>query len=140
MFADFPPERENTSGARWNPPEVPAIYASLTREVALAEAEYYIGLQSLPPTAKRTMYQVSVVLNSVVDLRDAEALSSLGITEELMESLDYAPCQRVGGAVEWLDNDGLLIPSVRSAGSNLVIYPNKQSDSYTFKVIDSEVL
>lgn len=39
MFGDYPPERENQRGARWNPAETPAIYTSLTREVALAEGQ-----------------------------------------------------------------------------------------------------
>jgi RES domain-containing protein len=39
MFGSYPPDAENTRGARWNPPGVAAIYTSLTREGALAEAE-----------------------------------------------------------------------------------------------------
>ena len=44
MFGDYPPERENQRGARWNPPETPAIYTSLRRDVALAEADFLISV------------------------------------------------------------------------------------------------
>jgi hypothetical protein len=43
MFADYPPHRENTGGARWNPSGVAAIYTSLKRATALAESEYQIS-------------------------------------------------------------------------------------------------
>ncbi|MGO9320726.1 MAG: RES domain-containing protein [Solirubrobacteraceae bacterium] len=45
MFGDYPPDAENTRGARWNPPSVAAIYTSLAREGALAEAEHQIAVQ-----------------------------------------------------------------------------------------------
>ena len=33
MFGDYPPDAENTRGARWNPQGVAAIYTSLTRSL-----------------------------------------------------------------------------------------------------------
>jgi RES domain-containing protein len=48
MFGDYPPDAENILGARWNPPGVAAIYTSLTREGALAEAEHQIAIQPHP--------------------------------------------------------------------------------------------
>jgi RES domain-containing protein len=54
MFGDYPPDAENTRGARWNPPGVAAIYTSLARDGALAEAEYQIAVQPIRPRARRT--------------------------------------------------------------------------------------
>lgn len=48
MLADIPPDRANTRGARWNPPDIAAIYTSFERETALAEAEYYLSLNTPP--------------------------------------------------------------------------------------------
>lgn len=45
MFGDYPPDAENTRGARWHPPGIAAIYTSLAREGALAEAEHQIAVQ-----------------------------------------------------------------------------------------------
>lgn len=140
MFGDYPPDSENTRGARWNPPETPAIYTSLTRDVALAEAEFQIGLQPVRPRAKRTIHQIGVALNAVVDLSDQGALAELGIAEAELVSLDYVACQRVGGAIEWLEHDGLVVPSGRARGTNLIIFPNRQREGYGFRVMSSEVI
>lgn len=137
MFGDYPPERENQRGARWNPPETPAIYTSLTRNVALAEANFQISLQPIRPTARRTIYRIRVVLGSIIDLSDRSRLVALGISEDDLASLDLDVCQRVGGAIEWLGNDGLLVPSARADGVNLVIFPNQQKADYEFRVLDS---
>jgi RES domain-containing protein len=141
MFADYPPERENTLGARWNPPEVPAIYTSLARETVLAEAEYQISMEPRRPPVRRTVYRIQVSLESVVDLSTAEALAGLGLKRADLEAIDHTACQRIGGAVEWLEHDGLLVPSARTAdGVNLAIYPNRQAAGYEFRTLDSEVI
>ena len=140
MFADYSPDRENTRGARWNPPGAPAIYASVERALALAEAEYQIGLQPVRPCVRRTVYRIAVTLGSALDLTERAALAGLGVGQAELESLDHAACQRVGAAVEWLGHDGLLVPSARGPGTNLVIFPNQQRADYEFKVIDAEVL
>jgi RES domain-containing protein len=140
MFASFPPERENVRGARWNPPEIPAIYTSLARDIAIAEADYYINLQPIRPTARRFVYQIEVVLNSVLDLSDSSILAGLWVNEESLASIDHSNCQGIGGAVEWLGHDGLLVPSARAEGVNLVIFPNRKKPNYRFDVLDSEEL
>jgi RES domain-containing protein len=79
MFAGHSPERENTSGARWNPPGVSAIYASLSVEGALAEAEHQIAMQPVRPRARRTLYELRVTLHSVLNLSERTLLAALGI-------------------------------------------------------------
>lgn len=135
MFGNYPPSRQNTLGARWNPREVAAIYASLERDTALAEAAHRISLEPFRPKAKRTLYRISVRLSRVVDLTNPGTLAELGVTAiELTADLSPA-CAKVGGAVAWLGSDGLLVPSARARGTNLVIYP---SDDYDFEVLASE--
>jgi RES domain-containing protein len=138
MFAGLPPERENTAGARWNPPRTPAIYTSLARETAIAEAEYSISLQPLRPRAKRTIYRIRLTLSSVLDLSDWDMLKSLGLDRESFAPGVYGPTQSIGGAVEWLEHDGLLAPSARAGGINLVIFSNRQKPGYQFEVLDAE--
>jgi RES domain-containing protein len=141
MFASYPPERENTLGARWNPPQVPAIYTSLARETALAEADYQISMEPLRPVVRRTIYCIQVSLQSVLDLSVVGALAKLGVNEPELAAIDHAACQRIGGAIEWLGHDGLLVPSARiTDGVNLAIYPNQQGPSYEFRVLDCEVI
>ena len=140
MFGDNPPTRENRLGARWNPAGVPAIYVSLNRGTALAEGEYAAAIQSLRPTVKRAIYKLLVRLGKVLDLSSRSVLHELGINEPELANVDHTDCQRIGGAVEWLEHDGLLVPSARSAGGNLVIFTRKRGPDAYFEIIDSEVL
>jgi RES domain-containing protein len=140
MFANFTPERENTRGAPWNPPETAAIYTSLERKTVLAEAEYSIGSQPIRPRASRRIYRIDVSLSSVIDLSDWQRLALLGFTHDSFEVIDHSDCQVIGGAAEWLDNDGLLVPSARTKGTNLVIFPRRQKPGYRFDIIDFEEL
>ncbi len=140
MFGDNPPTRENRLGARWNPPGVPAIYASLDHRTALAEGQHAAAIQPLRPTVKRTIYKLRIRLGKVLDLSSRSALLKLGINAPELANVDHTACQRIGGAVEWLEHDGLLVPSARSAGRNLVIFTRKQRADTDFEIIDSEVL
>ena len=141
MFAKYPPDRENIGGARWNPPEVPAIYTSLSRETVLAEAEYQISMEPLRPSVRRTVYQIEVTLSSVLDLSSPSLLQSLGLPLTDIAANDHASCQRIGGAVEHLGHDGLLVPSARAIdGVNLVIYPNQQTADYGFRIVAADVI
>jgi hypothetical protein len=89
MFANYSPENENTSGARWNVPEV----------------------------------------------------RSLSLTADALADEDLQHCQKVGSSVERLGHDGLLVPSARAKGTNLVIFPNRTVEGvYRFEVIDAEVV
>ena len=140
MFGDNRPDRENVRGARWNPPGVAAIYTSLDKSSALAEAEYYINLQPLRPKAKRLVYQLKVSLASVLDLSTWSDLSKFGINQEAFGTPEYDETQHLGGAVAWLKHDGLLVPSARSQGTNLIIFPGQQNADYEFTILDSEVV
>ena len=66
MFNDHPPDAENTRGARWNPPDVAAIYLSLPRDGAIAEGDHAITIQPLRPRlARRYLYPVDITLENV---------------------------------------------------------------------------
>ena len=118
MFGDYPPDAENTRGARWNPPGVAAIYTSLAREGALAEAEHQIAIQPVPPRARRTIYTLKLALTSVLDLTDVELLRDLGVGAAELAADDMTTCRQLGGAAHWLERDGLLLPSARSSNTN----------------------
>src|SRR5260370_38640376 len=74
MFRTHPPALSNTTGARWNGPQLAAIYTSCDRETALEEAEYYIWLQPLRPKAKRTLYTIRMSLHSAFDMSTTASL------------------------------------------------------------------
>ena len=140
MFGSYPAGRVNTEGARWNAPGLSAIYTSCERETALAEAEHYINLQPLRPRAKRRLFTIRVSLQKVIDLTPADLLRRLGITDEVLTSLDHTACRTIGGAVNWLGHDGLLVPSARRrGGTNLVVFQQDLATS-SFEVTNEEVI
>jgi RES domain-containing protein len=140
MFGENLPDRENVRGARWNPAGVAAIYTSLEKATALAEAEYYINLQPLRPRARRVVYTVKVSLASVVDLSRWDDLQTFGISPASFSAAEYNDSQHLGGAVAWLKHDGMLAPSARTQGTNLIIFPRLQSADYQFSTVHAEVL
>lgn len=141
MLGSASPELANERGARWNPPGTSTLYTSLAEATAKAGGDHVIAMQPVPPRATRTIYELDVSIENLLDLTDAGRLAAIGITEEDFESIPWEPCQRVGGAVAWLGHDGLLIPSVRdSDGSNLVIFTANRPPGSEIVVEGSHVI
>jgi RES domain-containing protein len=139
-FADNPPDKANGRGARWNPPGTDALYVSLDRDTAVAEADHQIAMQPVRPRAKRTIHQLGINLSNVLDLSDPNLLKRLGIDREALASLDFEACQKVGGAAARLGHDGILVPSARHSGTNLVVFvANQQADS-DIRAVSSELI
>jgi RES domain-containing protein len=124
-FPGNEPTRPNIRGARWNPPDVSALYTALTLECAQAEFRHLLSLQPVQPRRGRVESHLTVRLAKVLDLSSFDAVARLGVD---LRSLDdtlasHLPCQEIGGAVAFLNYEGLLIPSMRAEGGiNLVIY------------------
>ena len=83
---------------------------------------------------------MDIKLSSVLDITDPDTLARVGLQLQSLADADWSQCQSVGGATEWLGHDGLLIPSARSNGKNLVIYPNKHDLIKELKVVGTEVI
>ena len=140
MFAGLPPDKENTRGARWNPPGIGAIYLSTTRAGVLAEAEYHLSLQAPRLRARRTLYEVRLSLHNVLNLTDDRLLGELGISPAELDDPMMEACQEVGGAASWLEHDGILVPSARSSAVNLVVYPANTQPTAEFETLAEEEL
>ena len=139
-FADNPPDKANGRGARWNPPGTDALYVSLDRETVLAEAEHQIASQPIRPKAKRMIHQLDLELASVLPLTDPVLLEGLGVDAAALSRVDFTACQVVGGAAAFLGHDGILVPSGRHPGVNLVVFVSNQRADADLRVIDSEVI
>jgi RES domain-containing protein len=138
MLEDYPPHRENTLGARWNPSDLAAIYVSLAAETAVAEIEYNLKRQPrrVNPRLRKTLYEIEVSLAAVVDLEEVlPELGRIGIDRTQLFADDLKASQEIGRLVAWFGSDGLLAPSARAAGKNLVIYPRWTGDGYRFEVV-----
>lgn len=139
-FGDNDPEQANTGGARWNPRGVDALYASLERDIAIAEGDFRVQLEPLRPRAKRVVHGMRARLASVVDLTDDATLASVGLSRADLADLRMEKTRAVGGAAEWLGRDGMLVPSLRAKGTNLVIFPKQMTPDCLFERESSEVI
>src|SRR5260370_13738737 len=70
MVNDYAAGGEKIQGARWNPPDVAAIYACFEPAVCIAEVEYNLARQPRPVKRdlRKTLYEIEVALAAVVDL------------------------------------------------------------------------
>lgn len=140
MLGDRQPLLPNTRGARWNPPGIDVLYTSLDRPTALAEGDHLIAMQPVPLRVKHVLHRIRVTLRSVLHLGAAELLRELGVDERALSDPDHTACRKVGHAVAWLEHDGLIIPSARAKGLNLVVFVNNQDAQAELEAIDSEVI
>lgn len=74
----------------------------------------------------------------MLDLTDRLVLESLGVGDAELVADDQLACRRVGGAVAWLGYDGILVPSARAAGVNLVVFVNAQEPDLPLEPVASE--
>lgn len=139
-LAGYPPDRRNVHGARWNPPGVEALYVSLERDTAIAEGDYLIASQPLRPAAKRTVHRLRISLSALVDLTDPVLLEALGVDQDALTSDDHRACQAVGAAAVFLHLDGILVPSARHPGANIVILFTAGDVAPEIDVLDSQTL
>ena len=115
-------------------------------ESVIGMAELVIGIvgmriarQPVPIRTPRITHTLSVTLASVADLRDLATLESNDITSDMMMGEDLSVPQLVGGAVNWLQCAGMLIPSARDAGDNLVIFVNNMGPTDVIDPVSEEV-
>lgn len=136
VFEGTDPLVANIRGSRWNPPGVEAIYASLDHDTAIAEIDHLIAMQPYPITRQRVTYEMGVHLSRVADLSKQEDLEDLGLDIEVLKADGMDESQIVGGAVAWLGIGGLLVPSMRHVGTNLVIFVNSANPDDYWKPSD----
>lgn len=137
MFNDNPPELANTRGARWNPPELAAIYSSEERATAYAEGQHAMDSQPLSPRVRRYLYELRVSASKALPIRIAD-LPALDLSEEDLRSSEFGPCQRVGAHAAFLGYDALIVPSARADGSNIVIFVNELGAEAVFERLGVE--
>ena len=106
--------------------------------VAVSEGDHAIAVQPLRPRARRKVYAVDLSLERVVDLRSPEALETVGLSLNNIADDDHSTCREVGGALSWLEYDGLLVPSARSDATNLIIYPANRSPEARYNFDEAE--
>ena len=121
-------EGSRLRGGRYNPPgEFGALYCSLDATTAVAEVVQGQRARGVDPSTYPEgswwVYDLDVVLESVLDLTDSKILAELGIEEAALTGGDIARTRRLGREARAAGFLGILAPSAAlSGGRNLVIF------------------
>ncbi|WP_181171455.1 RES family NAD+ phosphorylase [Mesorhizobium sp. B2-5-9] len=123
------------NGGRWAPPSsyqsVPVLYTSMERQGAIAEVSSWLSMLVPRPTKPIVVHRLLIRATDVVTL-DARALTGLGVDFERFTERSYAAMgeeppsrtQEIGAALSFLGIDGVIVPSARWRGSNLILFDN----------------
>lgn len=113
-------------GGRFNPPKsFPVLYLCTTRDCVVAELKRQAKRQGLAvdDLLPRELWTVKGDFESLLDLRSATTLESLGITAADLISDDLQLTRRIGEAAYEQRFQGLLTKSATGVDDVLVIFP-----------------
>ena len=130
-------------GGRWNPPDsFPTLYTALTRETMLDELDRAARRQGLrvADLLPRVEVRYRVRLQRLLDLRDADALASVGLKEADLAADNWTACQVVGEAAHQVGVEGILAPSATSDGDVLVVFLDQIALGSTLEVRSTQPL
>ena len=120
------PLQGSPAGARWDPALFDVIYTSLARDGALAEIYFHLSRQPVfPSKLVSVLHRISVRTTRTLRLGDLAALEPLGVATARYGDLNYSRTQEIADAAYFLGFDGLVVPSARSSGQNLVLFTDR---------------
>ncbi len=109
---------------RWNPYDLPVLYCAEEAEGALAEIHFHLsrGQPVFPSRIRHTLWKLGAALGRSLSLLDVDQLTKLGVETSRYRDILYAKTQEIGAAAAFLGYDGLIAPSARFDGANLVVF------------------
>lgn len=133
----------SVSGGRWAPPKRPGmrtsiLYTSFEADCALAEVcSYLVLLDPLPSVEKLKVSRLEASASRTLRLARAD-LATLGVDLTRYGERDYVGTQQIGEAASQVGIDGLIAPSARWPGDNLMIFTDNLSPTAKLAVVSSE--
>jgi hypothetical protein len=134
------PLRGASANGRWGAPgELEVLYTSEAREGALAEVGFRLSLEPVwPSLIEHEIHILAVTAERVLRLVDMRELENLGVDISRYQTLDYGATQAIAAAAHFLEFDGMLVPSVRFACNDLVLFTAGVSQAGQLQLVDSE--
>ena len=125
-----------TTRGRWNSPtrRFRVRNTSLERDGASKEFKAYWSQFEQKPVGQASSYSLWVNLKSVVEL-DFRILDELGVRKVEYGERKYSRTREISNALSFLGCDGLIVPSARYDGKNLVIYLDNLDEDSPIKEI-----
>lgn len=124
----------SASGGRWDDGSFDVLYTSMSREGAIEEMRFHLmrGQPVMPSKIAHRLFELEIALEHTAILGDLDALAMLGLDIGAFgrvsyneKSSEYPRTQEIGETAQFLDFDGLIVPSARSKGQNLIIFCDK---------------
>lgn len=142
------PNRESTVVGRWSDGSFPVLYTSLEADTCQAEVYFHVyQKQPVPPSKLRFgLHKLSIELTRTLRLLDTAQLESLGVVQDLFYAKrfnqvvreSYPKTQAIGAAANFLGLDGLLVPSARVNGTNVVLLTDNIAPEREIAITNSE--
>lgn len=134
-WATRDPLAGGTGGGRWHPPnDFEVLYASLDQDVALAEIYHHLSRAPVFSTSHVKIHKLKVTAERILVFNGLDSLMPLGVDPEAFRRGDTVRTREIGAAARFLDMEGLIVPSARWPGSNLVLFPDRMIDREALSV------
>lgn len=121
----------SASRGRWDDGTFDVLYTSSSQEGALEEMRFHLGRGQpvIPDIPVYHLFELEVSFESLLSIGTPTAISNLGVDLNrygrlpyLAHGDEYVRSQEIAAAAEFLDFDGMRVPSARSDYPNLVIF------------------
>ena len=118
-----PLQGSSVARGRWNSPDsgFEVLNTSLEAEGAAAEFEAFWSLFEQRPDRTALNWKLRVRLRRVINM-DFESLEELGVQRTEYTSRQYVRTREISDGLNYLGCDGLIVPSARYDGENLIVY------------------
>jgi RES domain-containing protein len=119
------------SGGRWDDGTFDVLYTSRERAGAIAEMRFHLlrGQPLMPSRIGFRLFEIELNLARALVVPDLAALSAFGLDIARYGQLswqekqaEYPRSQDIAEAAHFLDHDGLVVPSARHPGNNVVVF------------------
>jgi RES domain-containing protein len=131
------------AGARWDPPGgFDVLYTALRADGARAEIYFHLNRAPVFPSGTTfLLHRIDVRTRRTLRLADLGALAALGVDVGRYAEVNYRQVptrtQEIGDAAFFLGFDGLIVPSARYAGDNLVLFLDRLEPERDLAVLES---
>jgi len=108
---------------RWDLGHFDVLYTAFEAAGAVAEMRFHLSRQPVfPSTVSFTLNEIEVTTRSTLKFADLHELEPLGVDPGKYSGLLPERTREIGDAAAFLGFDGLIAPSARWDGLNLVIF------------------
>lgn len=130
------------AGGRWSPADAgQVLYTSLEKEGALAEIHFRLSLEPvLPSRFELELHQLEIDLRQVVQISGMGELERLGVDARRYGTTQYERTHAVSAAAQFMEYEGMLVPSARSSTLNLVIFLDQLAADSTLSLLHSSAI